>query len=221
MDISQPLLTAAYKHAADTLTDYPGVHLWCLQGNFHHLPTYPQLQYKPSTSRRRRLYCAFGGTLANIDHEPRFFRDSLASVCGPGDVLVIDVQLAHGNVEDPQSIRDQDPALNAPLPKVHADWLSGPIYRCCPDVTHVDFTMRLDTQCPVPGSYAIEAIATVRSNQRSLRQFSMFRFKRYDLAKLTACVQRLGWEPLLTLPFGAGVGALQTACLLVFVRRAD
>ena len=217
MDISQPLLTAAYKHAADTLSDYAGVHLWCLQGNFHHLPTYPQLQYKPSTSRRRRVYCAFGGTLANIDHEPRFFRDSLASVCGPGDVLVIDVQLARGNVDDPQTIRDQDPALNAPLPKVHADWLSGPIFRCCPDVTSVDFTMRLDTQCPVPGSYAVEAVATVRSNNRSLRQFSMFRFKRYDLDKLSACVQRLGWEPLLSLPFGPG--AEKTACLLVFVRR--
>ncbi len=219
MDISQPLLTVAYKHAADTLTDHAGVHVWCLQGNFHHLPTYPQLQYKPSTSRRRRVYCAFGGTLANIDHEPRFFRDSLSSVCGPGDFLVMDVQLARGNVEDLASIHENDPALLTPFPKLYSDWLSGPIYRCCPDVASVDFSMRLDTQCPVPGSYAVEAVATVRSNQRSTRQFSMFRFKRYELARLSECMKRLGWEPLLSLPFG--VGTEKSACLLLFVRVAD
>jgi transcriptional regulator with XRE-family HTH domain len=219
MDISQPLLTVAYKHAADTLSDHTGVHVWCLQGNFHHLPTYPQLQYKPSTSRRRRVYCAFGGTLANIDHEPRFFRDSLSSVCGPGDFLVMDVQLARGNVEDLATVQDNDPALRTPFPKVYADWLSGPIYRCCPDVASVEFSMRLDTQCPVPGSYAVEAIATVRANQRSPRQFSMFRFKRYELSALSECMQKLGWEPLLSLPFG--VGTEKTACLLLFVRVAD
>ena len=197
-DISQPLLSAGFKYAKDALSELTGVSVWALQGNFHHLPLYTQLHYSPASARRRRIYCILGNTLANLDNEPRFFQHSFVE-CVPGDLLVLDVQPAHGSVDSPEEIRRRDPGLLHPFSKVHAEWLAGPIYRHCKDVVGVEFAMQLDTQCPMPGSYALDAIATVKTTGRPDKRFSMFRFKRYDVAKLAQCLAETGWEQLAAL----------------------
>ena len=43
LDISQPLLSVAYKHAVDTLGGIAGMHIWAMQGNFHRLGSYTKL----------------------------------------------------------------------------------------------------------------------------------------------------------------------------------
>jgi len=198
-DISQPLLSAGFKYAKDALCEIPGVSVWALQGNFHHLPLYTQLHYSPASARRRRIYCILGNTLANLDNEPRFFQHSFVE-CVPGDLLVLDLQPAHGSADNPDEIRRRDPGLLNPFSKIHAEWLAGPIYRHCKDVVGVEFSMQLDTQCPLPGSYALDAIATVKMTGRPDKRFSMFRFKRYDVAKLAQCLAETGWEQLAALP---------------------
>ena len=45
----------------------------------------------------------------------------------------------------------------------------------------------------MPGSYALHAVATVKSSQRPDRQFSVFRLGRYDAAQLAQCMETLGW----------------------------
>jgi len=60
--------------------------------------------------------------------------------------------------------------------------------------------MQLDTQCPLPGSYALDAIATVKMTGRPDKRFSMFRFKRYEVTKLAQCLAETGWEQLAALP---------------------
>jgi hypothetical protein len=65
-----------------------------------------------------------------------------------------------------------------------------------------EFSLQLVTQCLIPGSYALDAVATVRTRSQTERRFSMFRFKRYDEALLTESLARFGWEKLLSLPIG-------------------
>ncbi len=215
LDISQPLLSAGFRHAKAALSEIPGVSVWALQGNFHHLPLYSQIHYSPASVNRRRLYCIFG-TLANLDNEPRFFQYSLVD-CRPGDLLVLDVQQAHGPADNPEEIRRRDPGLLNPFSKIHAEWLAGPIYRHCKDVVGVEFSMQLDTQCPLPGSYALDAIATVKTTGRPEKRFSMFRFKRYDVTKLAQCLAESGWEQLAALPCDSP--ATRPGVTMLFIKR--
>ena len=215
-DVSQPLLSAGFKYATDTLSENPGVIVWAMQGDFHHLPLYTQLHYSPASARRHRIYCMLGNTLANLDNEPRFFQHSLVN-CVPGDMLVLDVQQAHGSVDNPDEIRSHDPALLAPFSKAHAQWLAGPIYRHCKDVVGVEFVMELDTRCPMPGSYALDDIAIVKATGRPDRRFSMLRVKRYDVEKLAQCLAQLGWDQLAALPCGNATD--KPSIVMLFCKR--
>ena len=71
----------------DRLVRQPQVHVWALQGNFHHLPQYPVLQ-RPAARRPRRLCTLLGGTLAHLDHELRFLQQCLL-VCDVDDLLLL------------------------------------------------------------------------------------------------------------------------------------
>jgi hypothetical protein len=215
-DVSQPLLSAGFKYATDMLGEKPGISIWAMQGNFHHLPLYTQLHYSPPSVKRRRLYALLGNTLASLDNEPRFFQHSLVD-CIPGDLLVLDVQQALDTVDHPEEIRRREPVFSAPFPEAYAAWLAGPIYRHCKDVVGVEFRCSLDRECAMPGSYAIDAMATVKSTGRPDRRFSMFRFKRYDVGKLVHCLARQGWDQLDMLPFGSA--ADKRSIVMLFIKR--
>ena len=86
-----------------------------------------------------------------------------------GDLLLLDMQVARGSVDDPAEIKKRDRTWSSGVSPAHAAWLSGPIWRHCKDVLSVEFHWNLDTQCPVPGSYALDAVATVQSRGRADR----------------------------------------------------
>ena len=194
LDINQPLLTSAYHHAVDRLARQPQVHVWALQGNFHHLPLYSVL-HRPAARRSRRLFTLLGGTLAHLDHEPRFLQQCLLD-CDVDDMLLLDVPLARAPCTDRTEIKRRDRLFAEGVPAPYAAWLAGPLWRHCPQVEQVEFHWNLETQCPVPGSYALHAVATVKSSQRADRQFSVFRIGRYDPAQLTHCLSEVGLEEL-------------------------
>ena len=201
-DISQPLLSTAYQHALDTFGEQSAVHTLMVQGNFHDLASYPQVSYLPAKGRRRRIYTMLGYTLANLDNEPRFFQHSMAHA-RVGDLLLLDFQQrTTPATASEQDIHSHDPALRASLPKAYAEFLAAPIRTHCHDYLSHDFSLRLDTQCLIPGSYALDAVATVRTRSQAERRFSMFRFKRYDEALLAESLARFGWEKLVSLPIG-------------------
>lgn len=193
LDISHYLLSAAYRHAEDTLIGQRGTAVFAIQGNFFHLPRYTQLHYRPERSHRRRVVCLLGSTFCNMDNEVQFLRHSLVGFA-PGDYLILNERRAYGSLEDPQEIRRKDPTLQNPIPTTHAEWLGGPIRRYCAEVADVQFAASLNTSCPIPGSYAIEVMAHVRHNGKQEKRFSVFRFKRYDMARLKACLKELGWD---------------------------
>ena len=114
----------------------------------------------------------------------------------------------------PTTIRRQDPAFRNLFPKVHADWLGAPLRAHCHDHLSHEFSLQLVNHCLIPGSYQMDAIATVRTRSHAERRFSMFRFKRYDEALLAESLARFGWEKLVALPIGESERA-PVAMLLV------
>jgi len=201
-DISQPLLNAAYQHALDTFGEQSPVHTLMMQGNFHDLAMYPQVTYAPAKSRRRRIYTMMGNTLANLDNEPRFFQHCM-SHCLPGDFLVLDIRRRQAPLDSgEEAIKKADPAFHNPFPKPLAEWLSTPIRMHCPNLMVCELSYVLQTECPIPGSYSLDAVATVKLNNQAVRRFSMSRAKSYDDALLVQSLARFGWECVLSLPIG-------------------
>ncbi len=202
LDVSQPLLSVAYKYAADTIGHRPGAFVCAVQGNFHHLPQYTQLHYTPERAHRRRIICMLGNTIGNLDNEHRFFTHSLLGFA-PGDLLLIHIQLVHAPADRPDEVKRHEPSLSGGLPEAHTEWLSGPLWRYCTDVSDVQFNLTLDTRCPVPGSYSIDAVATVKTHKNREKRFSVFRFKRYNSDLFAEFLRPLGWELVTEAAFGA------------------
>jgi hypothetical protein len=67
------------------------------------------------------------------------------------------------------------------------------------DKLHAEWS--LDLHRAVPGSYALHAMATVRTPQRADRRFSMFRFTRYEPSQLAQCLRELGWGEIDAQPY--------------------
>ena len=193
LDINPALLTSAYHYAGSRLASLPQVHIWAIQGNFHHLPLYAAL-HRPS-AQPRRLITLLGETLAHLDHEPRFVQQSLLD-CHRDDLLLLDLPIAPASCADPKLIPRHDRLFAGGVPAPYVAWLGHPLWRHCPQAERIDFHWELETQRPVPGSYALHAIATVTSSQRAERRFSVFRITRYDLPQLIQCLRGLGWEEL-------------------------
>lgn len=215
VDISQPLLTTAYQLAAETLSRR-GVYICAIQGNLHHWPKYTQLHQSPERSHRRRLAVMLGNTLGNLDNEARFFRHTLIGFA-PGDLLLLDVQLAFGSPERPDEILRSDPAFTRGLTDLHKEWLGGLLLRYCRGAQEVEFTCKLDRDCQIAGCYTVDALATVRLKEGREKRFSVFRFKRYDPQRLAAMLRHLGWELLEEIRFGAAQSA-PTDCALLLRR---
>ena len=179
------------RHAAERLSRHPSLFVWGLLGNFYHLPQYTAL-HAHSEPRGRRLYTMLGQTWANLDHEPRFVQQSLVD-SQPDDLLLLDLPLAQGSGHDRAELRRRDRLLRQGVPAAYAQWLQEPLLRHCPQAEEVAFHWELETHAPVPGSYALHAVATVKSSQRADRAFSVFRVGRYDAEQLAQCMERLGW----------------------------
>ncbi len=218
LDASQPLLACGQKHAAEALAGIPMIQVWGMQCHFHDLPLYSRLVYGAQARHaQRRVFCMLGGTFADLDNEPRFFQHALPQ-CSRGDLLLLDMQIARGAAGDPEEIKKRDKQWSAGVTAAEAAWLSGPIWRHCKDVTQVDFHWNLDTHCPLPGSYALDAVATVHLRSGAERQFSMFRFRRYAPDKVAHCLLGLGWDEIGVMPFGS---ADQQSTLRLFCKRTD
>jgi transcriptional regulator with XRE-family HTH domain len=213
LDISQPLLSEGYRHASEILGGQSGVKVWAVQGNFHHLPRYTQLHYAPQRAHRRRLIAMIGNTLGSLDNEPRFLRHCLVGFV-PGDLLLLDVMVARAPANDPAEIRRKDPTLQAPIRPAHAEWLGGVLERYCRSARDVKLQFELETNCPTPGSYCLDTIATIKLADGGEKRFSVFRFKRYESQSLINILGPLGWEAVAQLPYGPE--KVPTKMLLLF-----
>ncbi len=201
LDISHVLLSEAYRTALDSLAPRR-IPVFAIHGNFNDVSKNPLLYMHPRSIRRLRLFLMMGYTLGNISDEPWFFRD-LAACAQPGDLAVLDFQLARAPADQPEKIRELDPPIRAKRPVAsYTDFLSGPLRRHCRGLQGIRLRTELSTHCPVPGSYALENWAAVEKEDEPLRQFLVWRIKRYDLEKLSECLRSLGWNTLQTWKYG-------------------
>lgn len=91
----------------------------------------------------------------------------------------------------------------------------GPLRRYCEDLKSVELKHTLNVLTVVPGSYAINVAAEIETRDSQLRRFpSLHRYKRYDPARLAETMRYLGWELLLTAPFGDEGGTAAYAVML-------
>lgn len=213
VDISQPLLSAAYQHAAQKVGRRRGVLVQAIQGNFHHWPRYTQLHHTAERGHRRRVMSLLGFTIGNLDNEAWFFQHTLVGLA-PDDLLLLDVLIGYGDPERPDEVRRKDPAFSTGPTPEHRAWLSGPLERYCEDLHKVELEYTLGAPCTVPGSYAIDVIARVELRDRRHRRFALFRFKRYDPARLAEMMRHLGWALIADAPFGPDLNNPVAAVLL-------
>lgn len=213
LDVSQPLLNEGYQHAA-TKVARRGVLVQAIQGNFHHWARYTQLHHVPERSHRRRVVTMLGSTLGNLDNEVSFFEQTLIGLA-TDDLLLLDVLVAKGDPHRREEVERNDLALQRGPSPLHAKWLTGPLRRYCEDLKSVELKHTLNVLTVVPGSYAINVAAEIETRDGQIRRFpSLHRYKRYDPARLAETMRYLGWELLLTAPFGDEGGTAAYAVML-------
>ena len=201
LDISHTLLTFGYKHAEEMLGPL-GVSVMTMHANFHDLSKYP-IFGRGSKKPGQRVFTLLGNTLANLDNEVRFFRDTLSG-CVPGDYFLADFTIAHAPADKPDEIRLSDPVFQSALPEARKLWLSGPLWRYGKGVKDVDIAIELETNCMVRGSYETHYVAKVSTDDGLPdRRFSMFRIIRYDSDKLIECLEQLGWKAKMVVPYAS------------------
>lgn len=219
IDISQPLLSAAYLLASEKLGNQ--VPITAIEGDFYRLPSFMHFLSPNLPSRRmkrQRLVCMFGYTFGNLENEVRFVRNSLVGF-QPGDYLLLDVVLAYAPADQPQALLNKDPAFCRQRPKEfqekYDEFILGPIRRNIPNIAKISLTPALDTtSCPIRGSYAVDLRAKVTLLDGQTKQFSAACGKRYDPAGLSDCLAQEGWRQVHLWRYGSDFPSM-----LILLRR--
>ena len=191
VDLSEPLLSAAYVHAAESL---PHVAVWALLADLEELSSHADLL---SLSGRQRVILLLGGTLGELEDELRFLRYGLA-FCGAGDLLVLDLPLAAGESQEVRWARQGEAAqrqLDAAKP-----WLTAALTPYV-DGEPIEWTLRLEPDAALPGSYAWSAVALL-PGEFPPREIALWRRKHYQPAPLRERLCALGWEHVAACRYG-------------------
>lgn len=200
VDISHTLLTVGYNHAKVSL-GAAVKDLIALHGNFHDLSQFPLFSHADRRNRCR-VFTMLGCTLVNLDNEYKFFRDTMNAAC-PGDYFIADYTKSYASSDEPEQIRALDPPLTTGVLETHKVWLGGPIRRYTKGANAIDFTIELNTDCIVRGSYELVFVANVMMQEKDeTRRFVTWRVRRYDAALLEEGLARTGWHTELCLPYG-------------------
>jgi len=203
LDISQPLLCAAYRHAAEALADRAKVSVYAIQGNFHNLQRYTALLHTPERAHRRRIVCLFGNTFANLQNEILFVRNSLMGFA-PGDFLLFSVGETMAPADKPEEILSKDRLLAGKTAETMSTGRSlqdrmfcDLLRRYIHGLKSTEIKSVLDfAACPIPGSYAADIRATVKMTSGESKHFSIAYLKRYERRLLDETMIREGWQPV-------------------------
>jgi len=145
----------------------------------------------------------FGNTFANLQNEILFVRNSLLGFA-PGDLLLLGVPVTIAPADQRELILKNDRALSAGRliirtvsGSVGEQFFTGLLRRYIDGFKSVELREVLDFDaCPVPGSYAGDIRATVKTVDGETKQFSVAYRKRYDQEQLDLKMASEGWEPV-------------------------
>lgn len=197
LDLSEPLLARAYPHAVERL---PQVDVWALLADLEELSVHADVLFLP---KRQRLVLALGGLLGELEDELRFVRHGLAR-CTEGDLLALDVPCAAGDTA--ALVQDLEGAAVRRLLQAARTWLTAALVPHLPDVP-LEWSLRLETGGVVPGSHAWCATSRIPILPRP-REIEIYRWRRYDPRRLTACLAGLDWDLVAACSYGAAAGEL-------------
>ena len=210
VDISLPILSHALGSAA-ALAQCSTVSAWGINSDLLELPIHDGLLSQRGPIGGRRLFCMLGGTLADLENEPRFFQHSLGGA-RPGDMLLLDIPLRYEE-------RDlQTPSALSPL---YRGWFGGIIQRHCPDARQLGFQLSQPLQGMVPGSQIREVLATATVKGKADRTFSMYRFRSYDPKRVSELLTSFGWEEQFSVSYGGVQADSPSSTLLLFMRSPE
>lgn len=211
LDISHVLLAAAQAEATLYLAD-SAVTVTTLHANFHRLTRYPELA-QSSPSRSPRIWTMLGYTVSNLDAEAEFFQN-LALCSRPGDLALLDLQLACAPASDPEAIQRLDPGLREDFKaEDYLQWMTGPFRRHTKGFERIEVARCLAPSA-VPGSYTINWQAQITLRSGEARSFLMGKVKRFDPEELAAWLLQRGWQHVVTRRYGIS-GTLSSAAMLL------
>ena len=210
VDISLPLLSHALGSTA-ALGQSSTVYTWGINSDLLDLPIYDGLLFQRGPTGGRRLFCMLGGTLTDLENEPRFFQHSLVGA-RPGDMLLLDIPLHK---------EDCDTRTPTTLPPLHRAWFSGIIQRHCLGAIHIGFQLSQPSQGMVPGSQIREVLATATVKGKADRTFSMYRFRSYDPKRVSELLTSFGWVEQFSVIYGGIQADSPSSVLLLFTRRSE
>lgn len=195
IDLSAPLLCAALDAATDALSSVP-MRCWGVLASFAHLPQLTHAYAEIGSLPRRRVFVLIGETLADLEHEPRFFAHQMQGA-QPGDLLVVDFLPAVTPAE-------RDPLLLMGLSALQQEWLLGIGRRYWPSQARADLSVVLEPYPLLRSSYAVTARVRLWLDRQRYKDFSLYRFKRYEPPALIDALRVCGWELLTSIPIEAG-----------------
>jgi len=210
VDISLPILSHALGSAA-ALAQCSTVSTWGINSDLLELPIDDGLLFQRGPIGGRRLFCMLGGTLADLENEPRFFQHSPVGA-RPGDMLLLDI---------PQHSEKRELQTPSALSPLYRSWFGGIIQQHCPDARQLGFQLSQPLQGMVPGSQIREVLGTVKVKGQADRRFSMYRFRSYDPKRVSELLTSFGWEEHLSIIYGGNQADSPSSALLLFTRRSD
>ena len=142
----------------------------------------------------------FGNTFANLQNEIMFVRNSLLGFA-PGDFLLLNVPATVAPANNESAIRRNDRRFAGRAPTGDMSSMDRMFHdllrRYVTGIKNIEIKPVLDFDaCPVPGSYAADIRATVKTADGDDKQFSIAYLKRYDQVQLDAKMRKEGWNPV-------------------------
>ncbi len=193
IDSSLSLLGEGYRYASNYLARYD-VPLTAIEGDFSELPSFSDCF--SARGPRRKVFTLIGYTIANLDNEVSFLRESLL-VATRGDFLLLDFCTSDSRVKGAKKRVSEDPVSKllasgaTPQNNRHLAFLAGPITRHFGDAVTMELTAVTDAGA-IPQSYAIECWVTVVT-PNGPKRFNTASWRRYDADELVGAFSRQGW----------------------------
>lgn len=202
VDASHPMLNTGYIECERVFSPYRHeVKPLAVYQNFMELPQNRRFLRSLSQGNSMNLITFLGFTFANLENEGLFLRNTLSSFPSK-TMLLVDILTPYASSDDPEEIKKKDPQFAARRPyadRAERRW-AIPFIQHHPKVkTHKDiqFISVLDNQTSyIKGSYTVEIKARVGDDQWTIQ-----RFKRYNLKGLTEAFRNEKWSHVSTFPF--------------------
>lgn len=208
LDTSPMLLNIAHERAQEHFQGYPGIEVFGIYGNFHHLQRYKELLSVFNQENHMLVATMLGLTWTNLENELLLLRSGIRAL-PQSTIFFMDVMDRYAEPGDRSTLFERDPWLKgrSKWQRESDDFLALPlrVYREGMDMQELSWEYVLDDVNPyVPNSYTVE----VRAHLKPDVQFTLRKFKRYQQEGLRDAFDKEGWTLFRSFSFGLNMRAI-------------